>query len=162
MECFCTKCGKTFSPRIERPYRGMMFLHCPACEEPKQAKSCEVKDLNLYVVLMRRWGDVDGHTYIAHIGTDREIAEFAAKEEREGRAGKYEYQVMAWKEGTGEGIEVATSIMHEHVKNATSRLLNSIKDRKTSKPGPPDPPECEHGKSMGAGCVECGRGRSVA
>lgn len=49
-----------------------------------------------YVVLMRRYGADEGHHYIVGVFNDKALAEQRAEEERQDRAGKYEYAIFAF------------------------------------------------------------------
>ena len=46
--------------------------------------------MNLFVVTMYRWGDPEQHSYVIGAFTSRLRAEYAIKDEREYRGGKYE------------------------------------------------------------------------
>ena len=49
---------------------------------------------SIFIVLMRRWGNLEGHTYIAGTAETLPVAEELAKEEAYQRGGKYEYQIF--------------------------------------------------------------------
>lgn len=49
----------------------------------------------MYVVLMKRWGSEEGHTYILGTYNSLEQAIIDAEKERDDRAGKYEWVVEA-------------------------------------------------------------------
>lgn len=49
--------------------------------------------MSAYVTLMRRWGNSDGHTYIAGIASTADSAIRKGTIEKSRRAGKYEFQV---------------------------------------------------------------------
>ena len=53
-------------------------------------KSCN----DVYVLLMRRWGDSEGHTYVRGVFGDKEMAEKIGAEEKEYRGGKYEPDIV--------------------------------------------------------------------
>lgn len=47
-----------------------------------------------YVVLMRRWGNTEGHTYIAGVYQSQQQAVEAAEDSAYQRGGKYQYQIF--------------------------------------------------------------------
>ena len=49
---------------------------------------------HVYVILMRRWGSVEGHTYIGGVFDNAGQAKEAAEEEKKKRGGKYDYQIF--------------------------------------------------------------------
>lgn len=51
--------------------------------------------MNAYVVLMRRWGNIEGHTYIAGIWPTLREARLCAEDAADHRGGKYEYQIFS-------------------------------------------------------------------
>ena len=52
---------------------------------------------NIFVVHAYRWGNIDSHSYICYIGTDKSVAIKRARDENEGRAGKYGVAVFLLK-----------------------------------------------------------------
>ncbi len=53
-------------------------------------KGSSLKNKRLFVVLMRRWGDPENHTYYFGAWSKYEVAEIWAKAHMVDRAGKYE------------------------------------------------------------------------
>jgi hypothetical protein len=49
---------------------------------------------SVFVVLMRRWGNVEGHSYIKGVYPQIKLAQEAGEEETDFRGGKYSYQVF--------------------------------------------------------------------
>lgn len=47
-----------------------------------------------YVVLMRRYGNIEGHTYIAGVYDHLRTATDCAEVEADNRGGKYQYQIF--------------------------------------------------------------------
>lgn len=78
---------------------------------------------NCYIVLMRRWGDIEGHTYVHGIYTDKATAIKQGQQEREYRGIKYEYQVMAWQMDSEIGQQEATSMPGPYSSRATDKLM---------------------------------------
>ena len=57
-----------------------------------------LKNPNLiYVVTMYRWGSWEEHSYVTGAYSTLDLALVAAKEEREYRGGKYEYEILEMK-----------------------------------------------------------------
>ncbi len=62
-----------------------------------------------YIVEMRRWGEQEGHSYIAGVFQNLDEAHWCGIAERSWRAGKYEYVIWThkfneWRNGIGQGI----------------------------------------------------------
>jgi hypothetical protein len=69
---------------------------------------------NCYIVLMRRWGDIEGHTYIHGIYTDKDTTIKQGQLERKNSDIKYEYQVMVWQMNSEIGRQEATSMLEPY------------------------------------------------
>ena len=54
------------------------------------------QDKYVYVVLMQRWGDEDGHSYVKGVFDTLSQAESCGNKERENRDNKYEYVVLVF------------------------------------------------------------------
>lgn len=50
--------------------------------------------MEVFVVIMRRWGDPEGHAYVLGVFTNKDKAAECGDNERLDRAGKYEYEIM--------------------------------------------------------------------
>ena len=48
----------------------------------------------VYVILMRRWGDTEKHSYLGGVYPEFFEAQEAAEEEAANRGGEYEYQIF--------------------------------------------------------------------
>lgn len=48
----------------------------------------------VFVILMRRWGDTEKHSYLGGVYPEFFEAQEAAEEEATSRGGKYEYQIF--------------------------------------------------------------------
>ena len=49
---------------------------------------------HVFVILMRRWGDTEKHSYLGGVYPEFFEAQEAAEEEATSRGGKYEYQIF--------------------------------------------------------------------
>ena len=56
---------------------------------PAQQTYKEQSIMKVYVVLMRRWGDTETHSYIYDVYSTLETAIYAARAEEDDRGGKY-------------------------------------------------------------------------
>jgi len=56
----------------------------------------------IYTIIARRYGNSEGHTYIAGVSNDVDQAIFIAKEEEIYRNGKYECEILEWSFGENE------------------------------------------------------------
>ena len=83
----------------------------------------------VYVPVMRRWGDDEhGHSYILGVFEDLEQAKAIAEQEREDRAGKYEWVMMAYPMNKG----VTTPVSRKIYRVAKSAEMNCLLDSERS------------------------------
>ena len=89
----------------------------------------------VYITIMRRWGDYDGHTYITSLEFQKDSAIQNGKKEKAARSGKYEFEVIEFLVGDNKGMPVFSTCPGPNAHKLTERLARRAKKYGRPLPG---------------------------